>query len=146
MDSNIGATAYFGHFVIAEIIQGMEQKPLPLLLGTKGQYRHNLVQRFPLANHILRGGTVVGQAALGGNYVLVIAAPVPMPPLFMGKVLRLTVSPVKVFIDLGADLNGHQPSVIVDGYLYRFSSVQIFAGSERRGRGTAPGPVSLARK
>ena len=27
-----------------------------------------------------------------------------------------------------------------------FSSVQNFAGSERRGRGAAPGPVSLARK
>ena len=52
------AAAQRSNIRIAEVIQNMEQKPLPLLLGAEGQYRHNLVQRFPLADHILRGGTV----------------------------------------------------------------------------------------
>ncbi len=72
------------NFRIAEIVQRIEQKPLPLGRRTEGQHRQNFIQRFLLADQFLRGGAV-GQNALGGNYVFVTLAPVPMPPLLAVK-------------------------------------------------------------
>ena len=85
-------------------MQGIEQEPLPLGVGTECQHRQNFIQRFPLTNQILRGGAV-GQAALRGDYVLVKLSPVPVTPLFMGKVLRLVVGLGEIFVDLHR--NGH---------------------------------------
>ena len=39
MDGDFRAAAYSGYFIIAEIIQSMKQKPLPLGIGTQGQHR-----------------------------------------------------------------------------------------------------------
>jgi len=55
----------------------MEQKPLPLFLGTECQHRKNFPVGFHAA-HILLRRFAVGQTALSDNYVLVIAALVPM--------------------------------------------------------------------
>jgi hypothetical protein len=78
MDCDFGTTAHLGNLRIAEIMQGIKQKSLPLGGGAKHQHRQNFVQCFPLANQFLRG-SAIGQAALGGDYVLVIFAPVPIP-------------------------------------------------------------------
>jgi hypothetical protein len=78
MDSSLGTVLHLGNLRIAEIVQRIEQEPLPLGVGTERQNRQNFIQRFPLADQFLWGGAV-GQAALGGDYVLVIFAPVPIP-------------------------------------------------------------------
>jgi hypothetical protein len=49
--------------------------------GAEGQYRQNFIQRFLQ----FFWGSAVGQNALGGNYVLVTLAPVPVLPLFPVK-------------------------------------------------------------
>jgi hypothetical protein len=87
---NIRASADFSDFLIAEIVESMEQKPLPLLLGAESQHRKNFPAGFHAAN-ILLWRFAIGQTALGDNYVLVIATLVPM-------VFPLTVkTPVKLF-------------------------------------------------
>ena len=84
IDCGLGAAAPPSNLRIAVIVQRIEQKPLPLGGSTEGQHRQNFIQRFLLADQFLRGGAV-GQNALGGNYVLVTLAPVPVPPLFPVK-------------------------------------------------------------
>ena len=84
MDCGLGAAAPPTNLRIAEIIQRIEQKPLPLGRRTEGQHCQDFIQRFLLADQLLRGGAV-GQNALGGNYVLVTLAPVPVLPLFPVK-------------------------------------------------------------
>ena len=92
-----GAPVYLGNLRKRKTIQGIEQKPLPLSVGAERQHGQKFIQRFPLANQFLRRGTI-GQAALRGDYVLVKLASVPVPPLFVGKVLRLVVlSSVQIF-------------------------------------------------
>ena len=73
-----GTTAHLGNLHIAEIVQGIEQEPLPLGVGAERQNRQNFIQCFPLADQFFRGGAI-GQAALGADYVLVTLAPVPIP-------------------------------------------------------------------
>ena len=84
MDCGLRAAAQLPNFRIAVIVQRIEQKTLPLGLGAEGQHRHHFIQRLPLADQFLRGGTV-GQNALGGDYVLVTFTPILMPPLFPVK-------------------------------------------------------------
>ena len=111
-----GTAAHLGNLRIGEIMQGVEQKPLPLGGGAERQHRQNFIQRFPLADQFLRGSTI-GQAALGADYVLVTLAPVPMPPLFMGKVFRLVVGLGELFIDL--QRHGHSLPIVVNGNFHR---------------------------
>ena len=116
MDSSLGTVLHLGNLRIAEIVQRIEQKPLPLGGGAERQHRQNFIQRFPLAYQFLRGSTI-GQAALGADYVLVTLAPVPMPPLFMGKVFRLVVGLGELFIDL--QRHGHSLPIVVNGNFHR---------------------------
>ena len=111
-----GTTAHLGNLRIAEIVQRIEQEPLPLGVGAERQHRQNFIQRFPLADQFLRGSTV-GQAALGADYVLITLTPIPVPPLFMGKVLRLVVGLGEIFVDLYR--NGHGLPIVVDGNFHR---------------------------
>ena len=57
MNCGLGTAAPPSNLHIAEIVQRIEQKPLPL------------------------GGSVVRQNALGGDYVFVTLSPIPMPPV-----------------------------------------------------------------
>ena len=84
MDCGLGAAAHLPNFCIAVIVQRIEQKPLLLGVGAEGQHCQNFIQRFLLTDQFFRGGAV-GQNALGGNYVLVTLAPVPVPPLLPVK-------------------------------------------------------------
>ena len=45
-----GTAAQLGNLRIAEIMQGIEQEPLPLGIGAERQHRQNFVQRFPMAD------------------------------------------------------------------------------------------------
>lgn len=54
----LGATAHFSNLHIAEIVQRIEQEPLPLGVGTERQHRQNFIQRFPLADQFFRRGAV----------------------------------------------------------------------------------------
>ena len=72
----------------------MEQKPLPLFLGAKRQYRQDFPAGFHTA-HILFRRLAVGQTPLDGNYVLAISTLIPMvlpltvkAPVNMGGVRR----------------------------------------------------------
>ena len=125
LDSSLRASTQLSDFLIAEIIQSMEQKPLPLFLGAEGQYSHNLVQRFPLADHILRGGQV-RQVSLGSNYVLVKFALIPMPPLFMIEIFCLAFASVQALSNLGANFDGNIPSIYLDGDLQRSDLRSVF--------------------
>ena len=84
MDCGLGAAAHLPNFCIAVIVQRIEQKPLLLGGGAEGQHCQNFIQRFLPADQFLRGG-VVGQNALGGDYVLVTPAAIPIPPLLPVK-------------------------------------------------------------
>ena len=55
MDCGLGAAAHPPNLRIAEIVQRIEQKPLPLGRRTEGQHRQNFLQRFLLADQFLRG-------------------------------------------------------------------------------------------
>jgi hypothetical protein len=99
----IGASADFSYFLIAKIVERMEQKPLPLFLGAKRQYRQDFPAGFHTTHILLRRFTV-GQPALGNNYVLVIASLVPM-------VFPLTVkAPVKLL--------GNRPKLVKGGGIF----------------------------
>ena len=84
MDCGLGAAAHSPNLRIAVIIQRIEQKTLSLGGSAESQHIQSFTQCFPLADQLLRGGAV-GQNALGGDYVLVTLAPVPMPPLLPVK-------------------------------------------------------------
>jgi hypothetical protein len=100
MNGNFGTAANLSDFLITEIEQSVEQKPFPLLLGTECQHRKNFPAGFHAA-HIFLRRFAVGQAAIGDNYVFVIAAFVPM-------VFPLTVkAPVKLL--------GNHPKLVKGG-------------------------------
>ena len=113
-----------------------------IIVGTECQHHQNFIQRFPLADQFLRGGAV-GQAALRSDYVLVKFAPVPMPPLFVGKVLRFVVGLGEIFVDLYR--NGHGLPIVVDGNFHRpflrsdFWGLNEGGGERQRGHGGWPG-------
>ncbi len=109
-----GTTAHLGNLHIAEIVQGIEQEPLPLGVGAERQNRQNFIHRFPLTDQFLRCGTV-GQAALRSDYVFVTLAPVPIS---LALPVELPIVPPGLFqivSNLGADLNGHKLPIDFDG-------------------------------
>lgn len=127
-------------FLMAEIVQSMKQKPLPLLLGTKSQYRQDFPAGFHTA-HILFRRFAVGQMALSDNYVLVIAAFVPMvfPLAVKAPVKPLGYHP-KLAEGSGIVI-GQITSMLFDGNSHlAFSFRSVFAGAERKGWGAAVGP------
>ena len=111
------------------IVQRIKQKPLPLGGGAEGQHRQNFVHRFLLADQFLRGGAV-GQNALGGNYVLVTLAPVPMPPLFPVKAPLGALDQFPKFLKGGGVLIGHLAAVSLDGDLHLVVLLFRFGVSE----------------
>jgi hypothetical protein len=144
--SVLGASADFSDFLIAEIIESMEQKPLPLLLGAESQHRQDFPAGFHAA-HILLRRFAAGQTSLGDNYVLVIAALVPM-------VFPLTVkAPVKLlgyhpkFVKGGGIIIGQIAPMLSDGNSHpAFSFRSDFCwdlnergGERQRGRCDWPG-------
>ena len=140
--SIFGTATQLSDFFIAEIVQSMKQKPLPLLLGAEGQYRHDLVQGFPLADYIFWGGTV-GQASLGSNYVLVTFPAISIPLLFPVKFPTAALVLFPKLPHLGRDFNGHHMPINFDGNFHlAFSFRSVFSMAERKGRGATPGPVA----
>ena len=142
MDCGLGAAAPPSNLRIAVIIQRIEQKPLPLGGSTEGQHRQNFIQRLPLADQFLRGGTV-GQNAMGGDYVLVTLASVPAPPLFPVKAPLGTLGQLPELVKGGGVLIGHFAAVSLDGnfhrviLLFRFGEVRNLnrkGGPRHRGR------------
>lgn len=69
----LGTATDFCDCFIGKIIQGIEQKTLPLFLSAESRHRKNFFTGFHAADILLRCFTI-GQTALSGNYVLVIAA------------------------------------------------------------------------
>ena len=61
--------------------------------------------------------SLVPEASFGTDYVLVKLSPVPMPPLFMAKILHFVVGLDEIFIDLHR--NGHSLSIVIDGNCHR---------------------------
>ena len=118
MDCGLGAAAHQPNLRIAEIIQRIERKPLPLGLGTEGQHRQNFLQRFLLADLFLRGGRG-RQMALGGYYVLVTFAPVPVPPLLPFKAPLGALGQLPELVKGCGILIGHFVAVSLDGNLHR---------------------------
>ena len=57
-DRTFGTAAHLGNLRIAEIIQRIEQEPLPLGGSAESQHRQNFIQRFPLADQFFRRGAV----------------------------------------------------------------------------------------
>ena len=100
------------------IVQRIKQKPLPLGGGAEGQHRQNFVQRFLLADQFLRGGAV-GQNALGGNYVLVTLAPVPMPPLLPVEAPLGAFGQLPELVQGDGILIGQFAAISLDGDLHR---------------------------
>ena len=129
MDCGLGAAAQMPNFRIAVIVQRIEQKPLPLGLGAEGQHRQNFIQRFLLADQFLRGGAV-GQNALGGNYVLVTLAPVPVPPLLPVKAPFGALGQLPELVQGGGVLIGQLAAVSLDGDLHRVVLLFRFGVSE----------------
>ena len=129
MDCGLGTAAPPPDLRIAVIVQRIEQKPLPLGFGAEGQHRHNFIQRLPLADQFLRGGAV-GQNALGGNYVFVTLAPVPMPPLFPVKAPLGALDQFPKFLKGGGVLIGHLAAVSLDGDLHLVVLLFRFGVSE----------------
>ena len=120
----------------------MEQEPLPLLLGAKSQHGHDLIHRFPLDDYVLRS-SAVGQAAFGGNYVFIIAAPIPMALLLLAEIPVDTSALFQKLVDLAANLNRHHLSVDFDGNFHLYLPlVQILPGDDLNaweGSGTEAG-------
>ena len=96
INSHFGAAAQHTNLCKAQSLKRIEQEPAALGLGTGVQNSHQLMQRFHAAKVFLRR-FAVNAHALGKSYVLVKLPPVPMPPLFMGKVFRLVIGAVKVW-------------------------------------------------
>ncbi len=111
------------------IVQRIKQKPLPLGGGAEGQHRQNFVHRFLLADQFLRGGAV-GQNALGGNYVLVTLAPVPMPPLLPVKAPLGALGQLPKLVESGGILIGQLAAVSLDGDLHLVVLLFRFGVSE----------------
>ena len=112
MDSNFRATAHSGYFLIAEIIQSMKQKPFPLFLSAERQHREDFSASFHAANILLRR-FAVRQAALGDNYVFVIAALVPMVfPLAVKASVELSCQFPKL-IEISSVLIGYVAPVLL---------------------------------
>ena len=105
------------------------RKPLPLGRSAEGQHRQNFDQRFLLADQFLRGGAV-GQNALGGNYVLVTLAPVPVPPLLPVKAPLGALDQFPKLVESGGILTGHLAAVSFDGDLHRVVLLFRFGVSE----------------
>ena len=129
MDCGLGAAAPPSNLRIAEIVQRIEQKPLPLGRCAEGQHRQNFIQRFLLADQFLRGGAV-GQNALGGNYVLVTLAPVPVPPLFPVKAPLSALGQLPELIQGSSVLIGQLAAISLDGDLHRVVLLFRFGVSE----------------
>jgi len=140
MNGDFRAMTHFSHFVIAEIIECVEQKPLPLFLGAKGQYGHDLIKSFPPANHILWGGTI-WQAALSGNYVLVPFPSIPIPLLLTVKFPAVALFLFPKLPNLGRDFNGHYALISFDGNFHlAFSFRSVLLGlNEGAGSGIGVG-------
>ena len=111
------------------IVQRIKQKPLPLGGGAEGQHRQNFIQRFLLADQFLRG-SAVGQKTLGGDYVLVTFASVPMPPLLAVKAPFGTLGQLPKLVKGGGVLIGHFAAVSLDGDLHRVILLFRFGVSE----------------
>ena len=129
MDCGLGAAAPPSNLRIAEIVQRIEQKPLPLGRCAEGQHRQNFIQRFLLADQLLRGGTV-GQNTLGGNYVLVTLAPVPVPPLFPVKAPFGAFGQLPELVQGDGILIGQFAAISLDGDLHRVVLLFRFGVSE----------------
>ena len=114
----------------------MEQKPLSLFLCAEGQHSHDLIQRFPLTDYILRGSTV-RQASLGSYYVLVTLPAIPIPLLFP---VKFSVDPLALLPKLsnrGGDFDGYHALVSFDGKFHlAFSFRSVFAGAEQKEAGS----------
>ena len=135
MNSHLRATAYFGNFVIAEIVQCMEQKSLPLGSGAAGQYRKDFLAGFHAANILLRRFGV-GKTPLSDNDVLVIAAFVPMVMLFTVKAPIKTLRQFPKFVEIGSVLLGHVAPVFFDNnFHFAFSFRTVLAGTVRKEAG-----------
>ena len=137
MDGSLGAAAHFSDFRIAIIVQRIEQKPFPLGLGAEGQHRQNFLQRFPLAYQFLRGGAV-GQNTLGGDYVLVTFAPIPVPPLLPVKAPLGALGQFPKLVKGGGVLIGHFATISLDGNLHLV--VLLFRFREMRNLNRRGGP------
>ena len=122
------ATANFSDFLKGKIVQCMEQKPLPLLLGTEGQRRQNFPSGFHAADIFLRR-FAVGQTALGRNYVLVIASLVPVVyQLTVKASVKLRGHLPKLAERGGIFIGQITPMLLAGNYHFAFSSRPDFAG------------------
>ena len=80
-----GTTAHLGNLHIAEIVQGIEQEPLPLGVGAERQNRQNFIHRFPLTDQFLRCGTVGQATSTDTNLPLIL------------MVISIVLSSVQIF-------------------------------------------------
>ena len=99
--------------------------------------------RFPLADQFLRGGAA-GQAALGGDYVLVTLAPVPIPLTLPVKFPIVPLGLFQIVGNLGADLDRHKPPVDFDGNFHRpFLRSDFWGLNGGEGSGSGAGVAGL---